>query len=971
MMNLLGTLNIKEGEGRPILLLVVYSFFMGLSIAFFFTATISDFLTHFEIEVLPYTYILSGILGYVLWLIWSKLEKRIGFPVRLILGISFLFITVSALCIFLLMATSPWISFAMLVWVRVFIFVNMVNFWGMAGRLFNLSQGKRLFGIITTGSVISDIVGFFSIPLILLLGVSNTGLVVISLVALLFCWIITLVISKNFRASLRENFASRRKMLDRGSKQPFFKSRYHLYLFSLAILPMFGFYFVDYLFLDQIQMQYQDSPTALAGFMGIFFGVVAIFELIIKTSVFSKLIYNFGLKVALLALPVVLLVTVMLTIFLGVVAGSFGFLFSMIAFIKLLEKVLRSGVNDPAFQILYQPIPSSERLVFQSKMEGVPTALGNTVAGVLILILIPLGLTGPLIYNIIFLMVLILWTYMAFRMQDEYRNRIMSDTEVDVDSEEDMETRSMNTDDLLTDLQLYADGKGTSNSASDKLERIIALSQSGSSMEKREAIESLLYDDDERVINELIKLIPQPLDTGMGHSIIDNIENVPHFHLITPLLRSRNRSIEHFLIKKMQQMEAGQISDLDQRILFIHLMDILDDQNGGDSREYFIKLLNHGNKEVRNRALIALEHMASDNWTEHHSVFEQNVETEVAFYAWLVACKRDLELDRIRMEDILEILETELKQTRDRVFSFLTFLYPKDIVNKIRGNINSGRTDKEILAAEMCDLLFDETMKPLLMPIMSEVGPDEKLKSLNKEFPQQTLLPIERLLDISYGDFNRVNTWLRILSMYKLSENVDKIPREILANLHIEDPFIKETAYCCAFGIDGTLARKKLLMESKDFQNKVENLLGTDPKLGKAASIYEKVDRLKQCPLFTDLDEDILLKLALKLFRVDLVGGQMYSRYYLPTDHVHFIVNGLVAIRSKRGDKLEFEPNDLMGLFHPIDLTKGGVLSHTEAEILAIDKRRFCQLVLVYDGLSQALASRYYETDEIESTPGG
>ena len=969
MMNVLQALNIKRGEGKPILLLVAYSFFMGLSIAFFFTATISDFLTHYHIEILPYTYILSGVLGYMLWLVWSRLEKRIGFPVRLILGISFLFLTVAGLCLFLLMTTSPWISFVMLVWVRVFIFVNMVNFWGMAGRLFNMSQGKRLFGIITTGSVISDIVGFFSIPLILLLGVNNTGLVVLSLLALLFCWLITFAISKRFRTSLRESFASRRKMLDRGTKHPFFKSRYHLFLFALAILPMFGFYFVDYLFLDQIQLQYESSPTALAGFMGIFFGVVAIFELIVKTSVFSKLIYNFGLKVALLALPVVLLLTVILTIFLGVVAGGFGFLFSMIAFIKLLEKVLRSGVNDPAFQILYQPIPPAERLAFQSKMEGVPTALGNTVAGVLILILIPLGLTDPLIYNIIFLTVLILWTYMAFKMQDEYKTRIMSDTQSDADESEEEDVGALSRNELLANLESGRTKENTSGFARDKIEKIETLVQSGSLAEKREVVETLLYDDNVKVISELRKLIEQQLELGMGHSIIDNLEDVPLFHLITPLLRKRNAKTEQLIIKKMQQMEAGQISELDQRILFVHLMDVLDEQKSPQAVEYFARLLNHGNKEVRNRALFALADSDIEDWQEYQSVFEQNIETEVAFYSWLVACKRDLELDRVRMSDILEILNVELKKTRDRVFSFLTFLYPKETINKIRENLNSGRTDKEILAAEMCDLLFDETTKPLLMPIMSEVGSEEKLKALNKEFPQQSLLPMERLKDISYGDFNRVNTWLRILAMNKLAESADQVPREILANLHIDDPFIKETAYLCAFEIDRIVARKKLQLETRDFQSKMEGLLGTDPKLGRAASIYEKVEILKNCEIFNGLDEDILLKLALKLFRVNVSGGRMYSRHYMPVEHVHLVVSGPVTIRSSLGEVLDFGPNDLMGVFRSIDLTKDAILSHQESEILAIDKRRFNQLVMVYDELSLALAKRYYIEDEVEPIP--
>ncbi len=1037
-MNILASLNIKKEEGQPILLLVGYSFFMGLSIAFFFTATISDFLTHFDIEVLPYTYILSGVLGYGLWWFWSKLEKRVGFPIRLRLGISFLFITVAVLCTILLFTNNPWVSFAMLVWVRVFIFVNMVNFWGMAGKLFNLSQGKRLFGIISTGSVISDIVGFFSIPLILLLGFNNTGLVFLSLAALLICLLITVVISGKFKDKLKESFSSRRQMLDKDHNQPFFKSRYHLFLFSLAILPMFGFYFVDYLFLDQIQLQYQNSPTALAGFMGIFFGVVAVFELVIKTSVFSKLIYNFGLKLALLVLPAVLLLTVALTIFLGVVAGSFGFLFSMIAFIKLLEKILRSGVNDPSFQILYQPIPSGERLAFQSKMEGVPTALGNTTAGILLLIMIPLGLTEPLVYNIIFLLVLILWTYLAYKMQEEYRAKIMNETGRFVDAnlsdsiETDWRTRlsnfllSVNGDNAMRALLIFqyldvnqwasqlrkvmgtgsnevrqrahylADqyeisldtpGGTASNNADqidasstvakndlllaastkEKISLIRKMAVTGNLTDKREVVETMLGDTDHRVISALLEIIPSPLDANFGHLIIDNLEDVSLFHLVTPLLRKREKSIAHLIIKKMQQMEAGQISDLEQRILFVHLMDILDDQKSDESIDYFVKLLNHGNKEVRTRALRSLEASESNQLVDYKEAFEQKVEHEVAFSSWLLASMRDLELDRDRMDNILDILRLEFSSTQDRIFSFLTFLYPRDVIVKIRENLKSGQTDKNILATEMCDLLFDQTMKPLLMPIFSNIPTEEKAKALNKEFPQETLSPMDRLKDISYQDFSRVNTWLRILAMQKLAMYSEKIPKEILANLHIPDPFVKETAYCVAFQIDSNLAWKKLNKETKDFQRKMEGLLGTDPRLGKTDSIFDKVQKLKRCSLFSSLDEDILLKLALQLVRVDLADSRLYSTGYQHTEYVHLVVNGVVQLQNRNGATEEIHPNELFGVFEPIDLRKTPFKSGKGAEVLAIEGRRFYQLVAIYDELSNAILSAYFIEEEIEA----
>jgi hypothetical protein len=331
-----------------------------------------------------------------------------------------------------------------------------------------------------------------------------------------------------------------------------------------------------------------------------------------------------------------------------------------------------------------------------------------------------------------------------------------------------------------------------------------------------------------------------------------------------------------------------------------------------------------------------------------------------------LASIRDLELDRDRMESILEILEQEFSSTQDRIFSFLTFLYPRDVVVKIRENLKSGQIDKNILATEMCDLLFDQTMKPLLMPIFSSIPVDEKVRALNKEFPQETLLPLDRLKNISYHDFSRVNTWLRILAMQKLADSSKTIPKEVLANLHIPDPFVKETAYSVAFEIDRNVAWKKLSEESKEFQRKMEGILGTDPRLGKTDSIFEKVQKLKKCELFASLDEDILLKLALQLIRVDLSGSKLYSSGYLPTEYVHFVAKGAIKVDSLNGGSQEFRSNELMGIFRPLDLRKTKFFSEEETEVLAIEGRKFYQLVAVYDDLANALLSTYFVEDEVE-----
>ncbi len=78
---------IRPGEGAPTLLLLIHSFFMGFSLVFLETASYALFLTRFNIETLPYVYIISAVITTACGLIYGKLEERLPFARLLILTV--------------------------------------------------------------------------------------------------------------------------------------------------------------------------------------------------------------------------------------------------------------------------------------------------------------------------------------------------------------------------------------------------------------------------------------------------------------------------------------------------------------------------------------------------------------------------------------------------------------------------------------------------------------------------------------------------------------------------------------------------------------------------------------------------------------------------------------------------------------------------------------------------------------------
>jgi ATP/ADP translocase/HEAT repeat protein len=418
---ILNAFNIRKGEETAISLLLLYSFFMGSVIAFFYTTATSMFVVNFESSVLPYAYIGGGIMSYLVWLVYARVERAVSFPNLMLLGITLLLLSVGFFVAGIQYFNNKWLTFLMFVWIRVFVFISAVGFWGLATKMFDFRQGKRIFGLISSGEVISDIVGFFSIPLVLKL-IDTSHLLYISLFGLVICFLLITYMLQRFKNPLKQSERKEEKEMDTSFKF-MFKDKYLTLLILMAVLPMFGMCFADFSFLHQIKIEFSNQAL-IASFLSIFFGATAVAEFILKSFFSGRLLNKYGLKVALPILPVVLAGCVFLAISAGVLYGTTGLFFSFIAFTKMIDRVLRSAIYDPSYQILYQPLRAEDRFNAQGMVEGMAKGLGFALAGAVVLLFTRYSILGLVEVNILFILILGLWVKLSFDMYQTYRGSL-------------------------------------------------------------------------------------------------------------------------------------------------------------------------------------------------------------------------------------------------------------------------------------------------------------------------------------------------------------------------------------------------------------------------------------------------------------------------------------------------------------------------------------------------------------------
>jgi ATP:ADP antiporter, AAA family len=378
MLRLAQFLNLRPGEGRLVSLLLVLSFLTGGAIVFSDIAGNALFLSLFGTDALPLIYITTAFVSPIAGLSFTYLQRRFSFT-RVVIGFNgALFLLLAAILVGLwLTGGASWLVFLALFWYRFYYVLGLLLFWGLAGRVLDLRQGKRLFGLISTGESLSRTIGYFSTSiLVTVIGVTNLLLIAAVCVAL------ALVIIRLIGRSAALPTAAADPGAPIRWERP---SRYMQLIWLVGALASFTYALVDFAFAGQVSSQ-APNATELAVLLGLFYGVLNGARVLVR-PLSGQFINRFGLAVALLTLPVVGV--------LGggaIIAAGLGTLaFWATLAVRFADGLIRSAIYRPAVQVLYQPLRPDQRISTQAILESVLDPVLQGLSGLLLLLLVAFG----------------------------------------------------------------------------------------------------------------------------------------------------------------------------------------------------------------------------------------------------------------------------------------------------------------------------------------------------------------------------------------------------------------------------------------------------------------------------------------------------------------------------------------------------------------------------------------------------
>jgi HEAT repeat protein len=417
------TFGLEPGEGRTAGLMALHSLAMGFATVFFETAASALFVSRFGAPALPWVYVAAAFVNTGAGALFEAARARLAFRRLMAALLVSLLVSVLALRAGLALTEAAAVVFSLLVFYRVLSVLTDLEYWAVAGQLYDVRQAKRLFGLIGTGEVVARIAGSFAVPLLVLpLGVPN--LFWLSAGALLLCLLLLLQVLPREAKGLEPRPVSSPAREKTSGFRGLLGHPYLRQLFALALFGVLAKHFVDFAFLAETREHVADVK-AFASFFGLFSGLTQALSLLTRLFVSGPLLTRFGIRAGLFVLPAAHALCTAAILGAALLPDSGALVFWLVVGNQGLYKVLKHPIDNPCFKVLYQPLPRRERLSAQVAVETVVTPVTTGLAGAVMLLFAASEGFEPAAFAWPLLATFLMWTAAASKTGRAYGSALV------------------------------------------------------------------------------------------------------------------------------------------------------------------------------------------------------------------------------------------------------------------------------------------------------------------------------------------------------------------------------------------------------------------------------------------------------------------------------------------------------------------------------------------------------------------
>jgi AAA family ATP:ADP antiporter len=411
---------------------------------------------------------------------------------------------------------------------------------------------------------------------------------------------------------------------------------------------------------------------------------------------------------------------------------------------------------------------------------------------------------------------------------------------------------------------------------------------------------------------------------------------------------------------------------------------------GGDRIIALLKdKLDFPDQDVRTQVLRSLSRCGYQARAEEVNLVQGQIKAEVADAAWTLAALVDIGPDG--EDEAVSLLHgalaTRLTQNRARLFDLLSFIYDAPSILRARDSLTHASAQKRAYALEVIDVLISQELKGMLLPLLRDLPPSQRLQSLQASFPQPKLGRHQRLGEIIAAPDERLNPWAKACALYAVGRlSAIELSDTVVSALSAPDPLVRETAAWTLFKLDPTRYHRHIGELRHDPGPQVARAAGqvftpaaeTARKGGEAMlSTIEKVITLKTVSIFAGTPDEILAEVASLLEEVALVEGETIFEKGDAGDSMYIIVDGQVRVHDGGRTLNYLGEGDVFGEMAVLDPEPrlASVTAVQDTRLFRLDQEPFYELmddrIEVARGiirvLSQHLRARVRDLNELRT----
>lgn len=831
---LFALLGIESGEESMVLWLLTQSVFTGVFFGAFDISAHSLFLSIFDEKMMARGYVVSGVAGIILTSLYTLFQSKLKFRNFSVANLFAITLITFFLWFLLEVAPSKLTVFIVFIMLGPLNILAALGFWGTAGRLFTLRQGKRLFGLVDSGLIAGVILSCYTVPVILSFNFESRNILLISASSILASTAIQFIIGSRWKLESARNERPDERTGDSVKMKSvvsiLLKNRYTIVMAVFVLLSVMTAFFVQYSFMAVTREQYP-SEEDMARFLGIFTGSMMIFTLLVKLLAFSYLIRNYGLRICLAIAPVLIVIFTAVAILLGISMGytpesasGFMIFFLILALSRLFSKSLKDSIESPSFKVIYQTIDEKVRYNVQSGLDGTVNEIAALTSGLLLAGLGLLSFIRLIHFSFVLLVIIVLWIFVSFMLYNEYRKSIRMALETagddrDIPAAEDKHTgiKSRFCAHLVLKRDYFSLISGINHNMKygrerKYLEAMITQTKNNNDhnlipvfdlISKNEFIDSELRMEFKKTADELRqKSVPKSKQEFASTLMMGT--RTPQSAEILRLLRdisTDSRRFAIYIIGKfgITEMIPEVCECLGNPSLETDAAAVLTyfgDRATGELTRYYMA---SGDKNICRLILRILSRIHSDAsksflfsrlWSNSREL------KEAAVRGLLSAEFRPAEEEKDRLHQLISdviglmswnlsakvclrkqndtflmgILDRDTMRWKTFLFDLLSVAYDPVQIARIRENLEKDTVESGNFALEMIDLVIDESIKAKVIALLDIVPDEEKLKNLWHFFPGEIPEYNQLIDDIINRDYNLINIWTKACTIRSMRE---------------------------------------------------------------------------------------------------------------------------------------------------------------------------------------------------------